>query len=106
MLDTLRLAGALVPPHDHAGLGLAIHESGVEAIDVASVLDFGAGFDVTEGPPGEANVALDLTEAVWTSGGLSLSRRLGPLLSAGPRCPLLRAPGRGGVMALGTTRRR
>ena len=85
MPDTLRLAGALVPPHDHAGLGLAIHESGVEAVDVASVLDFGPGFDVTEGPAGEANVALDLTEAVWTfaQGGFRFRDGSGPLLFTG-----------------------
>ena len=85
MPDTLRLAGALVPPHEHAGLGLAIRESGVEAIDVASVLDFGSGFDVTEGPAGEANVALDLTEAVWTfaQGGFRFRDGSGPLLSTG-----------------------
>src|SRR3990172_7432721 len=70
---------------DHAGLGLAIHESGVEAVDVASVLDLGVGFDVTEGPAGEANVALDLTEAVWTfaQGGFRFRDGAGPLLYAG-----------------------
>jgi hypothetical protein len=85
MPDTLRLAGALVPPHDHPGVGLAIHESGVPVIDVASVLDFGPGFDVTEGPVGEANVALDLTEAVWTfaEGGFRFRDGSGPLLYAG-----------------------
>ena len=78
MPDTLRLAGALVPPHDHPGAGLAIHESGIEAVDVASILDFGLGFDVAEGPAGEANVALDLTESVWTfaQGGFLLPGRL------------------------------
>jgi len=106
MPDTIRLAGALVPPHDHAGLGLAIHESGVEAIDVASVLDFGAGFDVTEGPSGEANVALDLTEAVWTfgQGGFYFRDGSGPLLSAGASGDDLFLAGDldvSGVMALG-----
>jgi hypothetical protein len=83
MPDTLCLAGALVPPHDHPGVGLAIQESGVGAVDVASVLNFGAGFDVTEGPSGQANVALDLTESVWTfaQGGVQFRDGSGPLLS-------------------------
>jgi hypothetical protein len=83
MPDTLCLAGALVPPHEHPGAGLAVQESGVGAVDVASVLNFGPGFDVTEGPSGQANVALDLTESVWTfaQGGFQFRDGSGPLLS-------------------------
>src|SRR3989304_4061430 len=68
MPDTLRLAGAVVAPHSHDDLVVGVHESGAEVVPAVSVLDFGLGFDVTEGPSGEANVALDLTEAGWTFG--------------------------------------
>jgi hypothetical protein len=85
MPDTLRLAGALMPPHSHDDLLVAIQESDVEVMAAASVLDFGAGLDVTEGPPGEANIALDLTEAIWTfaQGGFRFRDASGPLLSTG-----------------------
>jgi hypothetical protein len=83
MPDTLRLAGALVAPHSHDDLVVGVHESGTEVVPAVSVLDFGLGFDVTEAPAGEANVALDLTEAVWTfgQGGFYFRDGSGPLLS-------------------------
>ena len=82
MPDTLRLAGALVAPHSHDDLVVGVHESGAEVVPAVSVLDFGLGFDVTEGPSGEANVALDLTESVWTfgQGGFRFRDGSGPLL--------------------------
>ena len=85
MPDTLRLAGALLPPHTHDDLLVAIRESDGEVMAAASVLDFGAGLDVTEGPSGEANIALDLTEAIWTfaQGGFRFRDGAGPLLSTG-----------------------
>jgi hypothetical protein len=85
MPDTLRLAGALVAPHSHDDLVVGVHESGAEVVPAVSVLDFGLGFDVTEGPAGEANVALDLTESVWTfgQGGFRFRDGSGPLLSTG-----------------------
>jgi len=84
MPDTLRLAGALVAPHSHDDLVVGVHESGVEVVPAVSYLDFGVGFDVTESPAGEANVALDLTESVWTfaQGGFYFRDGSGPLLSA------------------------
>jgi hypothetical protein len=85
MPDTLRLAGALMPPHSHDDLVVAVHESDVEVMAAASVLDFGAGLDVTQGPAGEANIALDLSEAIWTfaQGGFRFRDASGPLLSTG-----------------------
>jgi hypothetical protein len=83
MPDTLPLAGALVAPHTHDDLVVGVHESGVEVVPAVSVFDFGLGFDVTEGPSGEANVALDLTESVWTfgQGGFRFRDGSGPLLA-------------------------
>jgi len=85
MPDTLRLAGALVAPHSHDDLLLSVHESGTQVVAAVSVFDFGLGFDVTEGPVGEANIALDLTEAVWTfaQGGFRFRDGSGPLLYSG-----------------------
>jgi hypothetical protein len=67
------------------GGSVAVEEADVQVVAAASVLDFGAGFDVTEGPSGEANIALDLTEAVWTfaQGGFRFRDGSGPLLYAG-----------------------
>jgi hypothetical protein len=67
------------------GGSLAIEEADVQVVAAASVLDFGAGFDVTESPSGEANIALDLTEAVWTfaQGGFRFRDGSGPLLFTG-----------------------
>jgi hypothetical protein len=85
MPDTLRLAGALVAPHSHDDLLVGAHESGTPVVAPVSVFDFGLGFDVTEGPVGEANIALDLTEAVWTfaQGGFRFRDGSGPLLYSG-----------------------
>jgi hypothetical protein len=85
MPDTLRLAGALLPPHTHDDLLVAIQESGAPVMAAASVLDFGPGLDVTEGPAGEADIALDLTESIWTfaQGGFRFRDGAGPLLSTG-----------------------
>lgn len=47
---------------DAAG-GVAVEEDDVEIVSVASVLDFGSGFDITESPAGEANIALDVDES-------------------------------------------
>ena len=82
MPDTLRLAGALVAPHSHDDLLVGAHESGTPVVAPVSVFDFGLGFDVTDGPVGEANIALDLTEAVWTfaQGGFRFRDGTGPLL--------------------------
>jgi hypothetical protein len=67
------------------GGSVAVEEADVQVVAAASVLDFGAGFDVTEGPSGEANIALDLTEAVWTvaQGGFRFRDGSGPLLYSG-----------------------
>lgn len=39
-----------------------MQEGDTTKVSTASALDFGAGFDVSESPTGEANIALDLTE--------------------------------------------
>lgn len=44
------------------GGAVAVKEAGTEITSAASAIDFGAGFDVTESPAGEANVSLDLSE--------------------------------------------
>lgn len=44
------------------GGAVAVKEAGTEITAAASAIDFGAGFDVTESPAGEANVSLDLSE--------------------------------------------
>jgi hypothetical protein len=66
------------------GGSVAIEEADVQVVAAASVLDFGAGFDVTEDPSGEANIALDLAQAVWTfaQGGFRFRDGSGPLLYA------------------------
>lgn len=51
------------------GLTFTVKEAGVSVSTSIGTLDFGAGFDVTESPAGEANVSLDLAEMVLT--GLS-----------------------------------
>jgi hypothetical protein len=65
------------------GGSIAVEEADVQVVAAASVLDFGAGFDITENPSGEANIALDLTEAVWTfgQGGFYFRDASGPLLA-------------------------
>lgn len=45
-----------------AGGAITVKENNVDVSTTITKLDFGAGFDVTESPAGEANVALDLTE--------------------------------------------
>jgi hypothetical protein len=67
------------------GGSVAVEEADVQVVAAASVLDFGAGFDVTESPSGEANIALDLTEAIWTfaQGGFRFRDVDGPLLYTG-----------------------
>jgi hypothetical protein len=67
------------------GGAIAIEESDVQVVAAASVIDFGTGFDVTENPAGEANIALDLTEQVWTfaQGGFYFRDASGPLLATG-----------------------
>lgn len=47
------------------GISLTVKESGTTVSSSVTALDFGAGFDVTESPAGEANVALDMTEAPY-----------------------------------------
>jgi len=44
---------------------LTVKEGGTTVSSSVTALDFGAGFDVTESPAGEANVALDMTEAPY-----------------------------------------
>lgn len=48
------------------GTNLIVEEGDVSVVSIASVLDFGAGFDVTNSPTGEANIALDLSEVQAT----------------------------------------
>lgn len=49
---------------DFTGGAPGVKEGGVAVVAAANQIDFGAGFDVTESPTGEANVNLDLSEAV------------------------------------------
>lgn len=54
-----------------AGGGLAsVEEGDVELDDAVEVMDFGAGFDLTESPDHEINVTLDLSEAPTDSTGI------------------------------------
>ena len=46
----------------NGGGKLTTQEAGVPVTDSTKVLNFGAGFDVTESPSGEANIALDMSE--------------------------------------------
>lgn len=45
-------------------VGIVVQEGDSTVAAAATTVDFGAGFDVTESPSGEANIALDLSEAV------------------------------------------
>lgn len=45
---------------------LIVKEAGSIVSSDINTLDFGAGFDVSESPSGEANVTLDLSEQTWT----------------------------------------
>lgn len=44
------------------GGSIVVQEADTTVVAAATTLDFGAGFDITESPAGEANIALDLTE--------------------------------------------
>lgn len=44
------------------GVPIVVQEGDATVVATVSALDFGAGFDVTESPSGEANIALDLLE--------------------------------------------
>lgn len=46
---------------------LAVKEGGTTVSSSITTLDFGTGFDVTESPSGEANVALDMSEAAYNN---------------------------------------
>lgn len=52
---------------------IAVKEAGASVSSSITTLDFGAGFDVTESPAGEANITLDMTEAPYdnTTSGLT-----------------------------------
>ena len=52
---------------------LSVKESGSVVSSAATTLDFGSGFDVSESPAGEANVALDMAEAPYDNGSSMLS---------------------------------
>jgi len=54
-----------------SGAAMVTKEGGTQVVSSTSAMDFGAGFDVTESPSGEANVALDLTE--YAGGALPLA---------------------------------
>lgn len=56
------VTGPQGPSGSGGGGNIAVKESGTAVVATATTLDFGAGFDVTESPTGEANIALDLTE--------------------------------------------
>ena len=45
-----------------AGGSAVVKEAGSVVSSAATTFDFGAGFDVTESPAGEVNIAIDLTE--------------------------------------------
>lgn len=55
------------------GGSLAVKEGGSTVSSAVTTFDFGAGFDVTESPAGEANVSIDMTEAPYdnTTSGLA-----------------------------------
>jgi len=55
---------AVTGPAGAAGSGasLIVQEGDATVVASCTTMDFGAGFDITESPSGEANVALDLTE--------------------------------------------
>jgi hypothetical protein len=50
---------------------IAVQEGDSTVVTTVSTLDFGAGFDVTESPAGEGNIALDLTE--YSGGALPVA---------------------------------
>jgi hypothetical protein len=54
-----------------AGTGIVILEAGSTIDTDIGTLDFGAGFDLTESPENEVNIALDLTE--YTGGALPVA---------------------------------
>ena len=73
---------------------LVVQEGDVTVVAAADTLDFGAGFDVTESPSGEANITLDLAE--YTGGALPVAAGgTGASTAAGARSAL-------GVDAAGT----
>lgn len=47
-----------------AGSSIIVQEGDSTVVAAATTLDFGTGFDISEAPAGEANVTLDLSEAV------------------------------------------
>lgn len=60
-------------PAGPAGSGstIIVQEGDSTVLSAVDTLDFGAGFDVTESPAGEANIALDLTE--YSGGALPVA---------------------------------
>lgn len=50
------------PAWGDVATALTVQEGDSTVVSAATTLDFGTGFDVTESPSGEANIALDLTE--------------------------------------------
>lgn len=57
-----------------AGSNVIVQEEDVTLGTSSDTLDFGAGFDLTESPSGEANITLDLTEITtkWTESSFTL----------------------------------
>jgi len=96
---SLTLGGAAVTATVALGGGggsttLVVQEGDVTVVAAADTLDFGAGFDVTESPSGEANITLDLAE--YTGGALPVAAGgTGASTAAGARSAL-------GVDAAGT----
>jgi hypothetical protein len=70
----LRADGTWTAPPGGGGGGISgvvIQEADATVATAATTIDFGAGFDVTETPANEANIALDLTE--YTGGALPIA---------------------------------
>jgi hypothetical protein len=82
---------------------LIVQEADSDVDLLVGTLDFGAGFDVTSSPPGEANIALDLSE-VAGGGDLSWPPTSPPsstTRSPTPRCRTSRRPSNSSAAAVG-----
>lgn len=71
------VGSAWVLADDVSGSTASVKEGGKEVVALVTSLDFGSGFDVTESPAGEANVALDLSEVTVTANMFEASPELG-----------------------------
>ena len=62
------VASVTVASAGGGGSAPVVQEDDVTVVATASTFDFGTGFDVTEAPANEANIAIDLTELTVLTG--------------------------------------